>query len=131
MKSNSPQVFDHIAASNIGSELSGRELSEFVTGIAHSLLSERGYKVLGAMRLVFSETPVIIAQNELFAIPYDSFPNVAEISEKEKSEIVELSKALSKDAYAFPLSIFCLDSEGEKNLKGSGYIVKEGDVERV
>lgn len=131
MKSNSPQVFDHIATSDIGSELSGRELSEFVAGIAHSLLLEKGYKVLSAMRLVFSETPVIIAQNELFAIPYDLFPNIANIGEKEKAETISLSKALAKDAYVLPLSLFCLDSEGEKSLKGSGYIIKEGDVERL
>ena len=103
----------------------------YLDGGMGSLLQEKGYKVLSAMRLVFSETPVIIAQNELFAIPYDLFPNIANIGEKERAETIALSKALAKDAYVLPLSLFCLDSEGEKSLKGSGYIVKEGDVERL
>ncbi len=130
MQEKNPIVFDHVSALK-GQILNERELSEFVAGIASSLLEERGIKVISACRMVMSETPMLIAEDKVYAISYDMFPKSAEITDGEKVELAAFSRSLARAPYCFPISLFCLDGDGDKPLSGAGYIVKDGDVEKI
>lgn len=122
-------VFDHISDEK-GGFLEKRELSEFVSGIASALLEGRGIKVKGAFRLILSETPCVVSEDSLYVIPYTMFPDSAELDKNTLSEAKGLSAALSLKLYSFPVSLYCLEGDGSAPIKGAGFVVKEGELEK-
>lgn len=127
---NKPIVFDHIADAK-GVALDGRELSEFAAGIASSMLEERGVRILSACRLVKSDVFLLVGEERVYAISCAMFPSEAELSALDKAEAVTFAKAVSRTLYSFPISLFCLDGDGDKALSGAGYVVKPGDEEKI
>ena len=100
MQEKNPIVFDHVSAIK-GQILNERELSEFVAGIASSLLEERGIKVISACRMVMSETPMLIAEDKVYAISYDMFPKSAEITDGERLSLQHFQDRLPRRLIAF------------------------------
>lgn len=127
MKDDVPMVFDHVSASEGGNLLSFSELSSFAAGIASSYLSERGFKVGFACRLLRSEIPIVITDDSLYAVPVKMFPDVAELDDESKKEAASLAASLSKKLFSLPVSLYCLSGNGSEAISGAGYVVKMGE----
>lgn len=131
MDKSKPVIFDHIGDGSKGEELLDRELSEFVLGIGMSLLDERGYRIKASCRLVLSETPLLITDRGIIVLSYALFPESASLSTLERSEAIDIAKGLELEAFSFPISLYCIDTDGQKAVKGAGYVIKEGELERI
>ena len=123
-------VFDHIARSGSkGSELGKTEAEEFAAGIAASVLEERGVRILSALRLFVSGKPCLVSDDALYAVDYALFPDTAEASDDDEAAI--LASALGKKAFSFPISLCCMEGDGNRMIAGASYIAKAGDAKAM